>query len=624
MFEQSKRVQRASQNATRSVPTQSLRPTSSSTPHQATLPIPRYNYSIGTIPIFPPVQRAAIGPATDQDEQLGTCIQAAKRHGQPLDSTTQHTLEQDAGVDLTYTRIHTDPEADRLAHLVNARAFTSGTDIFFRAGMYQPSTVQGLRLLAHETTHIVQQAQGPVAGTRQPGGITLSDPGDAFEQAAERRASQFTIKPPSPAHNRTTPQTEAATSIVPQQTTSPVVVQRETMPVKESLKAPGGSTAVPDLTDAQVQKIQNATSPTDRLTVIVDIVKDLLLHHKVLDTPDADYKGAEVISGTTPHTPKLLSIRVTYYNASSSGKTALTYHDKDDKRNEQSWYKLDVYAPAFQDPSIFYSTIRHELIHVGQRVLTPENYKVDPNDKLKYEVNEQYQPTTKELKDAGYTLKSKKNPPPVKQALGQLNTQHMDELAPNTDAELEQRFLTDTDRQLYSLYVGAGTAGPGNLQEGLQEAETYTWEILHISETNIPPSYVVETMKLLLDYLKLIETIAGSLSVLQKSYWEAYVIKTAQTIKSNGSTMQTLLTSRWNGDTTVATSVTEATTIWQQIVLKANDIEQLWINALAPAKTKALSGTTTGMPTTGRAAPGTNSTGYGKFQKRKRRTRVII
>jgi hypothetical protein len=49
-------------------------------------------------------------------------------------------------------------------------------------------------MLAHELTHVVQQRSGPVAGTPAPGGIMLSHPSDAFEQAAERSADRVTAE----------------------------------------------------------------------------------------------------------------------------------------------------------------------------------------------------------------------------------------------------------------------------------------------------------------------------------------------------------------------------------------------------------------------------------------------
>ena len=46
-------------------------------------------------------------------------------------------------------------------------------------------------MLAHELTHVVQQRSGPVDGTSAGGGISLSDPSDRFERAAEDNANRF-------------------------------------------------------------------------------------------------------------------------------------------------------------------------------------------------------------------------------------------------------------------------------------------------------------------------------------------------------------------------------------------------------------------------------------------------
>jgi hypothetical protein len=46
---------------------------------------------------------------------------------------------------------------------LNAQAFTTGNDIYFNEGKYQPDTQSGKSLLAHELTHVVQQGGGGVA-----------------------------------------------------------------------------------------------------------------------------------------------------------------------------------------------------------------------------------------------------------------------------------------------------------------------------------------------------------------------------------------------------------------------------------------------------------------------------
>src|SRR5207248_683463 len=92
------------------------------------------------------------------------------------------------GADLSGVRVHTDPEADHLARSVDATAFTSGSDIFFRQGAYEPGSSAGMKTLAHEAAHTVQQASGPVEGTPSAGGVSISDPGDRFERAADQAA----------------------------------------------------------------------------------------------------------------------------------------------------------------------------------------------------------------------------------------------------------------------------------------------------------------------------------------------------------------------------------------------------------------------------------------------------
>ena len=54
-------------------------------------------------------------------------------------------------------RVHTGPRADSLNHTLQAKAFTTGQDIFFRQGAYNPASSGGQELLAHELTHVVQQ-----------------------------------------------------------------------------------------------------------------------------------------------------------------------------------------------------------------------------------------------------------------------------------------------------------------------------------------------------------------------------------------------------------------------------------------------------------------------------------
>jgi hypothetical protein len=84
-------------------------------------------------------------------------INAARGNGQPLSEEARAPMEKAIGADLSGVRVHTDANADALSQSLQARAFTTGRDIFFENGEYNPESAKGQELLAHELTHTVQQ-----------------------------------------------------------------------------------------------------------------------------------------------------------------------------------------------------------------------------------------------------------------------------------------------------------------------------------------------------------------------------------------------------------------------------------------------------------------------------------
>jgi hypothetical protein len=78
--------------------------------------------------------------------------------GQPLEPDTRAFMESRFGHDFSQVRVHTDAQAAESARMANARAYTVGREIVFGIGQYAPKTTAGKRLLAHELTHVVQQA----------------------------------------------------------------------------------------------------------------------------------------------------------------------------------------------------------------------------------------------------------------------------------------------------------------------------------------------------------------------------------------------------------------------------------------------------------------------------------
>jgi hypothetical protein len=93
---------------------------------------------------------------------LESSIQSARGGGQSLDPNLQEKMGQAMGADFSGVKIHTDSQSDHLNKSIQAKAFTTGQDVFFRQGEYEPSSRGGQELIAHELTHVVQQNGGMV------------------------------------------------------------------------------------------------------------------------------------------------------------------------------------------------------------------------------------------------------------------------------------------------------------------------------------------------------------------------------------------------------------------------------------------------------------------------------
>jgi hypothetical protein len=110
-------------------------------------------------------------------------IEARRGGGAPLESRVRDRMAPALGAPLADVRIHTDTSAGTLARAVGARAFATGSDVFFAEGQYRPGSPDGERLLAHELAHVVQQRGAPTSGV-----MRLSQPGDAYEVEASAMA----------------------------------------------------------------------------------------------------------------------------------------------------------------------------------------------------------------------------------------------------------------------------------------------------------------------------------------------------------------------------------------------------------------------------------------------------
>jgi len=113
----------------------------------------------------PQLQRQADG-STAAPPAVEGAIQQARGSGQALSDATRQPMERAFGADFSRVKVHTDAQADQLNRSIQARAFTTGSDIFFRQGEHNPGTRAGQELLAHELTHVVQQNKGQVGQTQ--------------------------------------------------------------------------------------------------------------------------------------------------------------------------------------------------------------------------------------------------------------------------------------------------------------------------------------------------------------------------------------------------------------------------------------------------------------------------
>jgi hypothetical protein len=106
-----------------------------------------------------PVQRDSLGydPDGTVDSGIEDQISRKQGEGQPLPDPVRNKMESHMSSDFSNVRVHNDGESDNLNRSLSARAFTTGSDIFFSRGEYEPGSQSGQKLLAHELTHVVQQ-----------------------------------------------------------------------------------------------------------------------------------------------------------------------------------------------------------------------------------------------------------------------------------------------------------------------------------------------------------------------------------------------------------------------------------------------------------------------------------
>ncbi len=171
-----------------------------------------------------------VGPADDRFEREADVTANRVVSGAPLDPVFDSRLDPDAptsvyrsesmggarsgerlphqelsffkarmGFDFSHVRIKADAGADTVARSINAKAYTRGAEIGFQKGEYQPGTMKGRSLLAHELTHVIQQGGGSSASATGAAAPETHSAGDTQSRAP---AGEISAKGPGGAVQR--------------------------------------------------------------------------------------------------------------------------------------------------------------------------------------------------------------------------------------------------------------------------------------------------------------------------------------------------------------------------------------------------------------------------------------
>lgn len=346
-------------------------------------------------------------------------------------------------------------------------------------------------LATSSTTRLIRQSTmrtSPLAAPKQPLSLPSLDhtkhPGHSFAQIAiSAPGKRRTIDLPNQLKTRISLQSAAMPALLTNNTSSIATISSQVMPIqrqkaKSSITQPtvGASPDIPDLPQTLVTRIQNAKGATARQNAL----NELLTY---LDTAGA----VDDISRTV--IKYVNQVKVPY---------AVT---KVEGMKDTDKVRITVYANAFNDgPAILYSVIRHELIHVAQRL---------------------------EVADE-----------------------------PSTGAQKSDPYMYEN---LYDVGIGPETRD--TLQVPLQEVETHAWELLHADETGVSANakYIADTVSELVRYATtVVQTVKDSAKLPDVAfrYWSGYLEKAvkiledaalhtkAKTIEDQATKLETAIASR--------------------------------------------------------------------------------
>jgi len=224
--------------------------------------------------------------------------------GQPLDETTRAFMDSRFGYSFDRVRVHTDSQAVESAKMLNAQAYTVGYHIVFSSGAYSPTTASGVRLLAHELAHVVQQDQGYKIATRPESQIVpLSNSAYriAVAPVVEDESGDLERRATMAADEITQTDTSILSQVGLSKTATPLTIQRYRIGVPRSPQLCGCSLTHVDIEPPRSRPLEPCLPPSIRVNRL-NIV------------------GREVTTRTRGRGRQVFNLHVGYYRDSETGR----------------------------------------------------------------------------------------------------------------------------------------------------------------------------------------------------------------------------------------------------------------------------------------------------------------
>ncbi len=294
-------------------------------------------------------------------------ITEKKGKGNQLPGSVLHDMESAFGSDFSGVNIHTDSEAAALSNDLDAHAFTSGKDIYFNFGKFDPNSESGRHLLAHELTHVIQQngdtVQREPKKDKDPEKTRAQGVRDSYQKALKGKSVDWReVAMYFNAFNQPEMQTKKAQ----------LTAQQQFLLHQGAVHGPGvgpwsaaalNTTPIPNMPDATAAGIEDKIIQSNYQQAI-NLMVDYLDGSGIIDR--------KLLWGGTFH-------YLAQDNLKGEGRVLAPGYDKDGKANPTA---SNIGTDAFgEDKGIpfLYSTIVHEYQHVQQMQKKDESKSAIPS-----------------------------------------------------------------------------------------------------------------------------------------------------------------------------------------------------------------------------------------------------